>query len=110
MTKNSNTGATGPTPFRVIGIPWYRREDYGRIKALMLDGAVLNDTFDDWLKRAEALEQGLQAKGQRTSRAIIDPNTFADWCRQNGQRPDADGRVLFAKCAADRSAHGGTLN
>ena len=86
---------------KVTGIAWYRREDYDRIKAMFQDGGNLPDTFDGWLSSAQGLYDKLTREGHVVEKALIDPDTFPDWCRANGVEMDGRGRMGYAnECAA----------
>ena len=87
-------------PPRAVGIPWYRREDYGRILDVMVDRHVLPDTFEEWRKKAGGLESHYRSQGVLTVRAVIDPGEFTAWCRARGLNVDAQGRMAFANEAA----------
>jgi hypothetical protein len=80
---------------RAVGIPWYRQEDWPALIAIFEDGAVF-DSFEQWLARAEELERQFQRDGYVVERAYIDPDTFPQWCRQNGVGADREGRGEFA--------------
>ena len=59
-----------------IGVTWYRREDYERLKAMFKDGEKLPDTYEDWLAKAQVTVLTLAADRLRVERAYIDPETF----------------------------------
>ena len=79
---------------RAVGIPWYRQEDWPALIAIFEDGLVF-DSFEQWLARAEELECQFQRDGYIVERAYIDPDTFPQWCRQNGRRrqPRGSGQI-----------------
>lgn len=83
-------------PVRAVGIPWYRREEYGRIRRVMADGHLLPATWRDWLDRAQQAEQQIKAQGIVAERVYLDPRGFPDWCRARGLDVDADARMRFA--------------
>lgn len=89
-----------PTTIRATGIPWYAREDYPRILAVMEDAQKLHTRWEDWFKAAKQLRDRLRAQGYLVVEAHIDPDTFPDWCRANGHNVDAKGRSAFANRAA----------
>jgi hypothetical protein len=33
----------------VVGLPWYRKEDYLQLRALFVDGARLHEAYAGWL-------------------------------------------------------------
>lgn len=78
---------------RRIGVSWYKREQYGAIRALMTDGGNLPSTYDAWLQAAERL---LSRVGSRGMRAVIDADEFRAWCRAQRIRPNSDARRRWA--------------
>lgn len=85
---------------RATGIAWYYRQDYARILDIMIDAADLPRTYDQWRQRAEKLQREIERAGGIAVPAIIDPDTFPDWCRARGLNVDAEGRQAFASDAA----------
>lgn len=90
-----------------VGVAWYRREDYDRLKAMFSDGIKLADTFDEWLATAQSLCDKLISEGHVVEKAYIDPEAFPQWCRANGKVLDSTGRMAYAnECAAGRFRDG----
>ena len=83
-----------------VGISWYHKDDYARVKKVMVDGHVLPASYKKWLTQATALEQQIQASGRLAVRACIDPDEFPRWCRTKGMWPNAKARIQFANEAA----------
>jgi hypothetical protein len=109
ITMTTNTGPQA-IPFGgiapdAIGIPWYRRDDYPAILALMADRELLPRTFDAWQKRAEEVVREHIPPSVRWHRAYIDPKKFGAWCMLRGLNIDAGARGQFASDPAnwDRS-------
>jgi len=91
-------------PPRRIGLPWYRREDYPRIREMMSDRHNLAPTYDQWLAAAENNESvGLQA-GLGIARVMIEPDAFARWCAQKSLEPGSAARMEYARenCSGER--------
>ncbi|OWW18425.1 hypothetical protein [Noviherbaspirillum denitrificans] len=88
---------------QAIGIPWYRSEDYSRLRALFTDGDRLPATFRQWESRAEEVRKRYASKGHTVIKAYIDPQTFPAWCAANGCTLDVDGRTKFANVEAYRA-------
>jgi hypothetical protein len=78
------------------GIAWYHRQVYPSILRLMVDAAQLPPTYDEWRKKAEAIERDLQNRGHAIKRVMIEPDLFASWCREHGLPPDARARSRYA--------------
>jgi len=87
-----------------LGIAWYRREDYERLKAMFIDGDNLPDTYDEWLTIANRTYNVMSAGGLVVVKALIDPETFPEWCSANGEKLDRQARSTYAakKAAAMR--------
>jgi len=79
-----------------MGIPWYRREDYPRIRKIMADGERFPEAYEDWLHRAEAVERRIAASGVPAIRAMIDPEQFLIWCKIRASKCDSQARGRFA--------------
>jgi hypothetical protein len=79
-------------PVRRIGLPWYSREDYLRIREMMTDPHNLAPTYESWLAAAENNETvGLEA-GLQITRIMIEPDEFTRWCMEKGVEPDSAAR------------------
>lgn len=96
------------TAIQIAGIPWYRREQYERVRREMTDGGKLHASFDDWLRAAEQTEQQLKRRGITTVRAHIDMDQFVAWCRERGLNVDASGRNTYANTVAAASYQQGS--
>jgi hypothetical protein len=85
-----------------VGISWFQEADYAAALAIMTDD-VLPPTYALWFQKACKGEREAQEMGYRTFRAVIDPQTFAAWCAQNGfTNIDAKARMAFANDYAAR--------
>ncbi len=85
-----------------IGIPWYRREDYDRLKDIFEDGAEFQVSYEDWLNASEDAATALSRRQYKVERVTIDPDAFCDWCRKNGRKMDALARTAFANAVVDQ--------
>lgn len=83
-----------PRP-RVIGVSWFRKEDYAAIRRVSEDGHKMPDRWEDWLKGAEKMEKEAIQTRKVVERIYIDPDTFPDWCRANGCGVKREGRHKF---------------
>jgi hypothetical protein len=78
------------------GMCWYRREDYPRIREIMVDAHVLPPTYDEWQRQAERRERAAQDKGLAVIRAMVEPDEFLAWCAREDLNLDANARTMFA--------------
>ncbi len=76
---------------------WFERDDYPRILEVMSDTHRLPRAFEEWEKHALAGVQELEATRYSVVRTVIKPDVFANWCRDNGFQPNAQGRLKYCK-------------
>jgi hypothetical protein len=95
-----DTSGDVPRPRR-IGLPWYAREDYARVRAAMADPHNLAPVYDGWLMAALNNEAVAKQAGLQVVRAFIDPDRFPQWCAEKGLEADARARARFAQQAAE---------
>ena len=93
--------ATEKIPTR-IALPWYRREQYARLRELSVDPDNLQPSYDEWLASAERSEQELRSAGAQVTRVDVDVELLQGWCAERGLSLDGFAR---ANCASAR-AHG----
>jgi|KBSMisStandDraft_5_1062788.scaffolds.fasta_scaffold355960_1 hypothetical protein len=79
-----------------VGVTWYRRDDYSQLLAIFEDAKELPATYDQWLASAEHARKDFEGAGAFVVRAIIDPDTFPEWCLANGHKINAKARIEFA--------------
>lgn len=87
---------------RAIGIPWYSRDDYPKLREIFDDGDKLPASFSDWLKGVQRFKDEKERDGFGVVKAHIDPDTFPTWCAERGLNVDASARIKFANLAAYR--------
>jgi hypothetical protein len=86
---------------RVIGMPWYRAEDYSRLRQIVSDPHAMASAFDAWLASAQNNEQVAKDAGFTVVRVLLEPLSFAAWCTERGLSPDGAARVRFASESAN---------
>ena len=80
-----------------IAIPWYDRDRYARVRAVMADGNLLPVDFDEWLHKAEAVFLSQIAQGRSPHRIDIDPDEFLGWCTARNVDADAKARLTYSQ-------------
>lgn len=91
---------------RAVGIGWYARQDYERIRELVEDGHNLPRSYDQWLRSAETDEKQLAKSGKKVVRAHIRPDEFISWYSKLGLKANADARMRWGNEFAYRSIMG----
>jgi hypothetical protein len=85
---------------QAIGMAWFKRENFDRLRRLFKDGHKLHRTYDEWLAAAEAGRKRYEVQGFRVVCVDIDPDHFPEWCREKGHEVDANGRTAYASYIA----------
>jgi hypothetical protein len=80
-----------PFPF-----PWFREVDYPRILAMMGSRHPLPQTFDKWLRVSKESFARLSGLGLPIQKCIVDPEQFAQFCRQKKLKPGYQACVAYA--------------
>ena len=80
----------------VVGLAWYRAEDWSRLKSMLPDGDQLEVTHAEWLAHGEKVERRLRRDGHVVKRILIDPTIFRAWCLLQGLPMDAKARTEYA--------------
>ena len=91
---------------RSVGVPWYRREDYGKIRSVMEDADSLASSYDQWLLAAESSEAEARRVGIEVVRVTIEPEAFTQWCLERGAARTRAARVAFVEDAMRRRQEG----
>ncbi len=67
-----------------IGVPWFRRESYGRIQTL--PGSDLKDSFEQWEERAQRMFNVMHAAGQPLTMVLLEPEELRTFAREIGAK------------------------
>jgi len=80
----------------VVGIAWYRPEQWGQLREAVTDPEVLEDTHEEWLDIARRTVLDLAREGVRAERVDVDVDELANWCRERGRALDGSARAQYA--------------
>lgn len=95
-----------PSSVQIVGIVWYKQEEYDACMEIMIDRASINQPYHLWRMKAETAEKRQRRAGLTVIRAHINPATFPEWCRARGLDIGADARNQFAAQTAHQIATG----
>jgi hypothetical protein len=80
----------------VVGIAWYRRDQWARLREISLDADEIEATYDEWLECAWKRMSELRQHGCEAQRVDVDTEELLRWCTKKGVRVDAAARSEFA--------------
>lgn len=98
------TDTAKPTVTTVVGMGWYRPEDWERLLQVIPDRDRMYDSHAEWLAEAEQAERAVIAGGPRVKRVPVDPDELAGWCLIRGRAPNAEARAEFVTDKLRREA------
>jgi len=79
----------------VMGIAWYRRDQWDRLLEISSDRAELEDTYDEWKAVAEENLVNLAQHGYKLCKVHIDVEALLIWCNSQNRDVDGDARTEF---------------
>lgn len=79
----------------VTGIPWYRPEQWARMRQVAADADKLEKTFEAWKKVATKTIRDLSEQGFRVHKIELDRDEFITWCKRNNKEADGPARARF---------------
>jgi len=87
--KVMDTGAT------VMGVAWYRPDQWDRLLEISSDRAELENTYDEWKAVAEENLVNLAQHGYKLRKVHIDVEELLVWCNSQNRSVDGDARTGF---------------
>jgi hypothetical protein len=96
-------GKSGPSPAgrsakrlpRVVGIAWYREEQWSRLRELEADPDKLHDTYEQWLASIRKTLAALRSEGVLVQKVPLDVDEVAEWCAQRGRPFNGASRSVY---------------
>ena len=79
----------------VLGVGWYRRDQWALLKAHSVDAATLEDSYDEWLAYAERTTGEMQEKSIEFRRVDIDVEEMIRWCKTEDRALGGQARGRF---------------
>ena len=80
----------------VIGMAWFRREEWAKLLEVSADRDQLEETYDEWLQSARQTLLHLRAEGQRVEKVDIGVDELLKWCQTRHVPVDASARADLA--------------
>jgi len=80
----------------VAGVAWYRPEQWSRLVEVCSDADALDDSYEDWLRKATARYEELTAAGWTLKRVEVDVEQLRAWCVVRGRPVDGKARSAYA--------------
>jgi hypothetical protein len=78
-----------------IGLAWYSRETWEKLRAIADDGEKLDNSFEEWERGALQAIRELASVGRRVLKVPIDVEAYVAWCRERRCRLDSASRAEY---------------
>jgi hypothetical protein len=91
----------------LIGMPWYRAEEYAQVRERFDDRERLPEQFEEWEAGAGKLMRSLKLDGHKVIKIILDVEEFESWCRERKLKLNREARSRYAAEEARARAHRG---
>ena len=80
---------------QLVGIAWYRSDQWQRLRELSVDTETLEQTHQAWLTMATKTLDDLQKAGLRVQKVDVDVEELVSWCQERELPVDAQARARF---------------
>jgi hypothetical protein len=80
----------------VIGMAWYRPDQWERLRQVSMDADELETTYEEWVAVASARFAELKSQGAHVEKVDMDVEEWVQWCFEHHKPLNADSRSEFA--------------
>jgi hypothetical protein len=79
----------------VIGVAWYRAEQWDRLREISVDRDKLEETYEEWLASAEEALRQIRRSGKYAEKVAVDVGELLAWCRARNLDVDGKARAQY---------------
>ena len=84
-----------PTPSLTVGVGWYTKAEWSKVKATAVDAEGFEATYAEWVKMAKATLANLRATGITAEKSFVNSGELLAWCLAHNKRNDGAARAEF---------------
>jgi hypothetical protein len=84
------------SPEVVLGIAWFRADQWDLLRSLSADPDVLEPTHGEWEKLARRTIQDVARQGILARKVDVDVERLEAWCKAQQRPLDASARAAYA--------------
>jgi hypothetical protein len=88
----------------VVGMAWYRPEEWPELLAASVDRDALEETHAEWLAGAENAFLDLVAQGVSVKKVDVSVDDLVDWCRKNDRPVNGKSRAAYTTFKLSQTA------
>lgn len=82
-------------PASVVGVAWYRPEQWEILRNASVDRDKLEDTHEEWLEEAERVVKQLRQQGFHIAKVDIEITDLLLWCESQNIPLNAEARSKY---------------
>ena len=79
----------------IMGIAWYKPEQWQRLLDISADREHLEDNWAEWAGNAEATIRRMSRMGMQLEKVDIDVEDLLRWCHEQGYAVDGQARAAY---------------
>jgi len=84
-----------PNAMMELGLAWYSRQNWERLREIADDRDNLDDAYEDWERQALKMIHDLEAVGRRIRKVPINIEALIAWCAERKCRIDMAARSEY---------------
>ena len=92
-------------PSTLLGIAWYRPEQWPKLLKISVDRQSLHDTYAEWLTNVTQKMIELVQMGYTVRPVEVDVDDLLRWCKQHGYTVNGAARSQFVVEKLQHSEH-----
>ncbi|WP_029407837.1 hypothetical protein [Thiomicrorhabdus sp. Milos-T2] len=81
---------------QILGLCWFQPEQWARLLEISEDAEQLEDTYEEWKKRANKAIQDFHSSGKKIQKVKIDLEELLSWCNEKGISVNGGARAQYA--------------
>ena len=79
----------------VVGIAWYRPEQWQRLREISVDREDLEDTYREWVRNTERAIRELNRNGLQCVKVAVEVKELLNWCQNLNIPVNGEARSRF---------------
>jgi hypothetical protein len=79
----------------MMGIAWYRPDQWSLLRAIASDPHQLEPTYEEWVAMATKAMRDLAERGVHTVKVDVEVRKLAAWCEERHRPIDGASRATF---------------
>ena len=84
------------SPEIILGIAWFRPEQWEHLREVAVDPDILERTHGEWEKLARQMIKDLARQGILARKVDVDVERLQAWCAEHQRPLDASARACYA--------------